>query len=403
MKDEKWLKILQKYEDFYKENEQVFLNLQEDCPFLSYSDIALDQVTREEKDQLAQIDITNKGSVLNGVNSILERFKKIKIINISESEAESKLCKIKNEIPVGDTEDIHLFHIFCEKEAWVSEEELKWMYENKLIPHLFMVRGKPKFHRSMWFIVDLAIRQAKRYGSVFIDRFKPTYETQQDWKPYLDIIRILYYSNLISEAKEKYANRLAWLDKKKEENIDFDLFLKMHSDQIEKNEVKVLYKKIIRLYKPKIENLKTFRDAFGLLAYASWPTLIIEHLSKTKSWKDISDALNQYLKLFVTDPIRVDTFWPKCTAEKYLSFYNHTEKVLSLMQDRSFCSWEDLIAIYLEKEYQQNIFDKIPCPICNNLFTPQKKTDVTCGSVFCILKNKNRRKKANLKAKAGIL
>lgn len=391
--------VLNKYSLAWKEQNKIFLKAGRENPYLNPKFIILHSLTSEEKAQLIALEDDPINIVLYKIHELLERFSKTNEKELSYKKAALELkYKYFNKIPIKDTIDFRTLYYSIPSginKPPLTFEEVRRFYMKGLIPHLYWNKGRPRFDRRMWFIVDFVLREAKEEGAI------APFVSIRDWSikwihlsNYLKIINFMYNSWNLGECVMDYADNFS--KKQGWKNEQYQQGSRVLRRKIWVNEGTVIAKKLVEssgLVGHGLNLLDYYRDVFALLSFEAFPsnTLIdMYHNKNQRLGVMFGYETKMRLRTYNFDSLNINTYAQESLSDAYRLLFSAMDWGLSMAEGVQSRRVSDVVNLYRRKSDKNN---KKPCRICGQLFLPKRKIDVTCGKRKCIQENKNLSKR----------
>lgn len=387
-------KVIDKYCSVWDRQNKLFISIDEENPYPKPEFIDLNLLTSSEKDSLINVKDQPDEYIFRFMYELLgKRFLKTEAKQLSLKKACDKLnFEISQEIPMKDTVDLDRFYysipakIFWPK---ITRSELKSLYINGFLPHLYWNKGKPRFDSRMWFILDFVLREAKHENGLTL------FNGLSVWKPkwyllsnYLKLTTYMYNSWGLGISIINFTDRIA--KKKAWKNEDYRLGTLGLRRKIWTNEGAVIANKIMKqsgLVRDGLSLIAYYRDIFALLSFEAFPgSILIDMFNNPSQRGAVMFSFEPKMKLatYSFDAFNINTYSADSLCGNYGLLFAATDWALSMIDKEHNRCLSDIIDRFRRKENK----GEIPCRICGKLFRPKRKIDVTCGKKECIEKNK---------------
>lgn len=402
-------KTLQKYSNLWVEQEKVFKNIGVRNPYPSPEVIDVEKLSVNEKEILTNLAESPEDEVFKRVHEVIgSKFYPLHQEKISLQEAKNKLqIELFKEVPLKET--CSLRELFFAIPTGITNpplkpEELRWLYLNGYLPHLYWNNGKPRFDRRMWFIIDFVIRQAhEEIGLGIFKKFS-------DWRPrwiglrnYIHLVIYMYNSWKIGESILDYARKEAGKTGLKGEK--FRIIMLGLQKTFWVNEGKAIATELIKnsnLASNHFNLIEHFRDIFALLSFEAFPgNHLIDLYHKPSLRGAVMFSFKPYMRIRtfnMEEFLNVNTYAKEELSSSYDLLFSAVDWALSMRDQVNNRSVVDIVG-----KFRLNENDKkglVPCRICGELFKlVRPKMDVTCRKQECIIKNKYLSKSKNIESK----
>lgn len=393
-------RVLNRYEKKWNEQDVLFRrNGLENCfprPVL----LRNANFSSDERKRLLDLDKEVETQVLKRVNDIVgERLIEdiTKDLDIEKARNLLGFHHVKS-IPLAETQSLSEFYYSIPSKLGISKAELIWLFENGYLPHLYWNKGKPRFDRRMWFILDFVLRKVReKIGLGIFNNFS---DWRPDWrllKRYIYLIEYMYNSwklgECVLDCANKNARKMGWKGEEFRSGryaIERGLWV---------TEGRVLAEDLIS-NSPfnsvgNINELAYYRDVFALLSYDIYALPhLIDFYHKPDSRAGFMFGFEFKAKVSVHNMGigDINTY----RRDDYSSAYGHLlasmDWALSMKEKRKTFSVLDIVQKYNYRRKDDT--EKILCPYCHTLFVPKRRTySVTCGKPSCINTHRSYLKK----------
>lgn len=396
---------IEKYTGIWQSQNLLFQNIKRPNPSPNPTFINIKQLTSEERKILSGLAEKTEYDIFRAVNELLgDKLMKNQIKITSLNDAKKTLnIDLVTKIPLKETIDLRSFYFSIPAgivNPKITIDELKWLYLNGYVPHLYWNNGKPRFHNLMWFIVDFQIKKAREEIGLGIFKkfsdYHPNFHSIQD---YLKLVIYMFNSWNIGESIINLSDKQARGTGLK--NEEFRTFMHGLQTSYWLNEGKTIAMELIsesKLVNKYMNLIEHYRDVFALFSFAASPgDHLIDLYHNPSSRGGVMMVYEPFMRIstYNLHTFDVNTFSSHELSEKYQLLFAATDWALSMRDGVTNRSPRDVIEKYRWNKLSSD--GKIPCRICGSLFVPKRKIDRTCGRSECIQKNKNLQKTKKIK------